>query len=69
MEIVVTVKSQWGKEFFYPESADAHFLTQLTGRPTILKHQLKLAKERGWSVKVIQKKFDLDTCLSEKKGE
>ena len=61
MEIVVTLKNQWGKELFYPESRDAHFLTKFTGRPTILKHQLQMAKQRGWTVKVIQKQFDLDS--------
>lgn len=61
MEIVVTLKMQWGKELFYPESKDAYFLTQFTGRPTILKYQLKMAKDRGWKVEVKQKQFDLDS--------
>lgn len=61
MEIIVSVKTVWGKELFYPQSKDAYFLTELTGRPTILKHQLKMAKQRGWTVKVIQKQFDLDS--------
>lgn len=65
MEIVVTLKMQWGKELFYPESKDAHFLTEFTGRPTILKHQLKMAKDRGWTVKVLQQAFDLDRCLNQ----
>lgn len=66
MEIVVNLRIQWGKELFYPESKDAYFLTEFTGRPTILKYQLKMARERGWSVKVLQKPFDLDSCLNEK---
>lgn len=60
MNIVVSFKAKWGKELFYPESDDAVFLTKFTGRPTLLKRQLKLAKERGWQVKVIQKQFNLD---------
>ena len=67
MEIVVTLERKWGKELFYPESKDAHFLTKFTGRPTILKYQLKMAKERGWLVKVLEKPFDLETCFMEQK--
>lgn len=63
MNIVVSFKAKWGKELFYPESDDAVFLAKFTGRPTLLKRQLKLAKERGWKVKVIQKQFNLDECL------
>ena len=64
MDIVVSFKKKWGKELFYPESEDAFFLSKFTGRPTLLKHQLKLALERGWKVKVIQKQFDLDEDLN-----
>ena len=63
MNIVVSFKAKWGKELFYPESEDAVFLTKFTGRPTLLKHQLKLAIEKGWSVKVVQKQFNLDEYL------
>ena len=65
MNIVVSIKHKWGKELFYPESEDAIFLTEFTGRPTILKHQLRLALKKGWSVKIAQKKFDLKECLDE----
>lgn len=68
MEIVVSVRSTWGKQLFYPESSDAHFLASFTGRPTLLKQQLKLAKDRGWKVTILQPHFDLDACLTEKKG-
>lgn len=64
MNIVVSFVSKWGKQLFYPESEDAVFLTKLTGRPTLLKHQLKLAIEKGWKVKVIQKGFNLDEYLN-----
>ncbi len=65
MNIVVSFKEKWGKELFYPESEDALFLSSFTGRPTLTKSQLRLAKERGWSVKVMQKQFNLDECLNE----
>lgn len=63
MNIVVSFREKWGKELFYPESEDAVFLTKFTGRPTLLKHQLKMAIDRGWSVEVIQKRFTLDEYL------
>ncbi len=65
MNIVVSFKAKWGKDLFYPESDDALFLTKFTGRPTLLKSQLKLALERGWAVKVIQKQIDLIEYLNE----
>lgn len=71
MNIVVAFKRKWGKDLFYPASEDAVFLAQFTGRPTLLKHQLKLAIEKGWKVKVKQQKFDLVEYLSQdnnKKG-
>ena len=67
MEIVVSMKKQWGREFFYPESDDACFLAKFTGRPTILKNQLRMAKDRGWTVKVIQKHIELDAYFNEKR--
>ena len=66
MNIVVSFKEKYGKHLFYPESDDAVFLAQFSGRPTLLKHQLKMALERGWSVKVVQEQFNLDAFLSEK---
>lgn len=65
MNIVVSLREKWGKDLFYPESEDAVFLTKFTGRPTLLKHQLKMALERGWTVKVQQKQFNLDEYLNE----
>lgn len=66
MNIVVSFKEKYGKELFYPESDDAVFLAQFSGRPTLLKHQLKMAVERGWSVNVVQEQFDLTAFLNEK---
>ena len=63
MDIVVSFKKKWGKELFYPESEDALFISKFTGRPTLLRHQLKMALDRGWSVKVIQKQFNLEEYL------
>lgn len=60
MNIVVSFKEKWGKELFYPESDDAWFLTKYTGRPTILKKQLQLAIERGWTVRIIQTPLNQD---------
>lgn len=65
MNIVVSFKAKWGKELFYPESEDALFLTKFTGRPTLLKRQLKMAIDQGWCVKVVQKQFNLDEYLNE----
>ena len=66
MEIVVSFKAKWGKDLFYPESEDALFLTKFTGRPTLLKKQLKMAIDHGWEVKMIEKQFDLDDYLKVK---
>lgn len=65
MNIVVSFTEKWGKDLFYPESEDAVFLTKFTGRPTLTKNQLKLARERGWGVRVTQKQFNLDEYLKE----
>lgn len=63
MNIIVTMKSKWGKDLFYPESDDAVFLTEFTGRPTLLKQQLKLALDRGWNVKIKHERIDLKEYL------
>lgn len=65
MNIVVSFKENWGKDLFYPESEDAVFLTKFTGRPTLLKHQLKMALDKGWKVKVVQKQFNLEEYLDD----
>ena len=65
MNIVVSLQEKWGKELFYPVSEDAYFLTEFTGRPTLLKHQLKLAKKKGWNVEVKQNIFNLDVYLKD----
>lgn len=66
MNIVVSFKEKYGKELFYPESDDAVFLAKFSGRPTLLKHQLKMAVERGWNVSVVQEQFDLNAFLERK---
>ena len=63
MDIVVSLERKWGKELFYPVSEDAIFLTQVTGRPTLLKRQLKLFIDVGWSVSLYQEKIDLKEQL------
>lgn len=66
MNIVVSFKAKYGKDLFYPESDDAVFLAKFTGRPTLLKHQLKMALERGWNVSVVQEQFNLGEYLEGK---
>lgn len=66
MNIVVSFKKKWGKDLFYPENDDAMFLTIFTGRPTLLKRQLQIALERGWTVKVLEQQYNLDELLNEK---
>ena len=65
MNIVVSFRAKWGKDLFYPESDDAKFLATFSGRPTILKRQLKMAIERGWKVKILEKQFNLDEYLND----
>lgn len=65
MKIIVSLRSKWGKDLFYPVSADAKFLTQLTGRPTLLKQQLKLCAERGYDVSIVQDPIDFDKIFDE----
>ena len=60
MNIVVSFKKIWGKELFYPISDDAFFITKLTGRPTILKKQLRLCREAGWTVSIEHKQISLE---------
>lgn len=66
MNIVVSFKAKYGKDLFYPESDDALFLAQFSGRPTLLKQQLKMAVARGWKVSVVQEQFNLEDYLDEK---
>lgn len=66
MNIVVSFKAKYGKDLFYPESDDAVFLAEFSGRPTLLKHQLQMALDRGWSVNVVQEQFDLNSYLDKK---
>ena len=68
MQIDVEFKKIWGKELFYPISEDALFLTKFTGRPTILKSQLKLCLEMGWNVTVVQSEINIKEYLSRKEG-
>lgn len=63
MNIVVCLKRVWGKDLFYPISEDAQFITEFTGRPTILKNQLKLCKDRGWNVSIIQNTINLEDYI------
>jgi hypothetical protein len=66
MNIVVSFKAKYGKDLFYPESDDAVFLAKFSGRPTLLKHQLKMALDRGWEVIVVQEQFNLVEYLNDK---
>lgn len=66
MEIVVSFKKIWGKELFYPVSDDAKLLAKITGRPTLLKSQLRTCKEAGWHVTLVQETLNLDDYLKVK---
>ena len=65
MKIVVSLKRKWGKELFYPLSEDAIFLSKVTGRPTLLKYQLKLFADRGWIVEIQQEPIDVEKILGD----
>lgn len=65
MKITVYLKKIYGKELFYPVSDDALFLTKFTGRPTLLKHQLKLCKDYGWDVEIKQEPINTEEYLKE----
>lgn len=63
MNIVVSFKKIYGKELFYPVSDDAKLLTRITGRPTLLKHQLRVCLEAGWTVSLVQETLNLNDFL------
>jgi hypothetical protein len=63
MYVVVHFRKIWGKELFYPVSDDALFIAQLSGRPTILRNQLRLCRERGWKVEIIPPPINIDEVL------
>ncbi len=65
MEIIVSYKKVWGKDLFYPVSEDAKFITLITGRPTILKSQLKLFLDRGWQVSLVKEEINLSEFLKQ----
>ena len=65
MNIVVSFKKIYGKELFYPVSDDAKLLTRITGRPTLLKHQLRECLEAGWTVSLVQETLNLNDFLRE----
>lgn len=66
MEIIVSFKKIWGKELFYPVSDDAKLIARITGRPTLLKEQLRICKEAGWTVTLIQEALNLEEFLEVK---
>lgn len=67
MNIVVSFKKIYGKELFYPVSDDAKFLTRITGRPTLLKHQLKECLDFGWNVSLVHEAISLEDFLKDTK--
>ncbi len=63
MNIVVCLKRVLGKDLFYPVSDDAHFITNFTGKTTVLEHQLKLCQDRGWRVNIIYNAIDFEDYM------
>ena len=63
MDIVVEYRNHWGKDLFYPVNEDAKFIAQVTGRPTLLKQQLKLFVEKGWKVTLVKEEIKLEEFL------
>lgn len=72
MKISVELRRNWGKDMFYPTSEDAKFLAEFTGRPTLLKKQLKMAVNRGWQVYITQQNYNEkileDICTKNKQS-
>lgn len=67
MNIVVSFRKVWGKDLFYPVSKDAIFITKITGRPTILRHQLKLFVDAGWKVSITHEVVSIEDHLKDGK--
>ncbi len=59
----MSFKKIYGKELFYPVSDDAKLLTKITGRPTLLKRQLKVCLDAGWHVSFVQETLNVDEFL------
>lgn len=59
MKIEVVAKNLYGKERFYPISADAIFLSAIANKPSLSMKQLLLCKNAGYNVSITSKKYDL----------
>jgi hypothetical protein len=57
MEILVTIKPQYGCVAYHPDNAEAKALAQIAGTKTLTPRVLSLAKGMGFEVKG---RFDLE---------
>ena len=53
MELQVTIKNHYGKDFIYPYCNKAEVFTLLTGRKTLSNKDMFLIKQLGYSLKVV----------------
>jgi len=58
MKIEIVRKVAYGMERFYPLNNDAKFLTEIVGRPSLTRRQLKLIKEWGWEIVLKTPEYD-----------
>lgn len=51
MDVEFTLKTVYGKEYYYPASPDAKTICKLINRPTLTIQHLRICKDAGWTVK------------------
>ena len=53
MELQVTIKNHYGKDFIYPHCKQSEVFTLLTGRKTLSNKDMFLIKQLGYTLKVV----------------
>ena len=59
MEIVISVKNNYGNVMYYPECKDSEVFARIAGTKTLTEGVIKLIKELGYTIKVKQQEVIL----------
>lgn len=54
MEILISVKNNYGSKMYYPECKNSEAFASIAGTITLTKNVIQLIKELGYTIKVKQ---------------
>ena len=57
MELQVTIKNHYGKDFIYPYCEKAEIFAIITGKRTLTNNDVKWIKTLGYKFKVVQREL------------